>query len=329
MRRVSWGICVALYGFALRAGAQSVQVDPELPPYAPTSGIAGSIKSVGSDTMNNLMTLWAEGFRQQYPNVKIEIEGKGSSTAPPALITGSANFGPMSREMKEAEIDAFAKRYGYKPTMLAVGIDMLAVYVHRDNPLTGVSLPQVDAMFSKNRKLNHPRDVRHWGDLGLEGSWSAAPISMYGRNAASGTYAYFKENALGGGDFKDSVKEQPGSASVVQGVSRDRFGVGYSGIGFRNADVKPLAIAQEAGGKPVAAEPAAALSGDYPLARSLWVAVNYDPNGKLDPLRAEFLRYIFSKEGQQQAVKDGYLPLPAKTASEMLTSVGIEAKAGP
>ena len=302
----------------------NVIVDPELPDYQPAPGVSGSLKSIGSDTMSNLMSLWAEGFRSYYPNVKIEIEGHGSSTAPPALIAGTADFGPMSRDMKAQEIDEFQSKFGYPPTSLSAGIDMLAVYVHKDNPIAGLSLPELDAIFSKNRKLGLDRDVRTWGDVNLAPPWDTLPISPYGRNAASGTYGYFKSKALGGGDCKDSVKEQPGSSSVVQGVASERSGIGYSGIGYRTADVRAIPLAESAGATPVAAEPANAYAGTYPLARPLWLNLNYRPGGELDPVRREFIRYVFSKQGQEDVVRDGYLPVGAKMARQALETVGLE-----
>src|SRR5262245_24410302 len=219
----------------------------ELDDYTPgAAGVSGNVKSIGSDTMNNLMTLWAEDFRKQYPNVQVEIEGKGSSTAPPALIAGTATFGPMSREMKAQEIDEFEAKYGYKPTSLRTSIDMLAVYVNKDNPIESLTLQQIDAIFSKTRKGGETADITTWGQLGLTGEWANKPISLYGRNSASGTYGYFKEHALFKGDYKDSVKEQPGSSSVVQGVASDRYGIGYSGIGYKTADVKAVPLKGDA-----------------------------------------------------------------------------------
>lgn len=300
-----------------------VQVDPELPIYTPVQGVSGSLKSIGSDTMNNEMTLWAEGFLSMYPNVQIEIEGKGSSTAPPALVSGTSHFGPMSREMKSKEIDEFEKVYGYKPVGLPTSIDMLAVYAHKDNPIKGLSLPQVDAIFSKNRKGGYDKDVITWGDLGLEGEYAKAPISLYGRNAASGTYGYFKSVAMFKGDYKSSVKEQPGSSSVVQGVASDKFGIGYSGIGYKTADVIAIPLATREGGKIVSATPDNAYTGEYPLARFLYMYVNHKPNSELDPLRREFIKYVFSKQGQLDVVKDGYFPVTAPVAREALKSVGI------
>jgi len=314
-------IVLALAG---AAAAQAVQVDSNLPEYKPAQGVSGSLKSVGSDTMNNEMALWAEGFKRLYPNVNIEIEGKGSSTAPPALIAGTAQFGPMSREMKAEEIDNFVKEFGYKPTALPTSIDMLAVYVNKDNPIKGLTFQQIDAVFSKTRKGGAPRDIMTWGELGLSGEWADKPISLYGRNSASGTYGFFKEHALFKGDFKDTVKEQPGSSAVVQAVASDRYAIGYSGIGYKTADVRAVPLA-ESGTDFVPAEPEKGYSGEYPLARFLYLYVNAKPNTELDPLRREFLRYVLSQTGQKDVVKDGYLPLPAGTASKALTSVGIGA----
>jgi phosphate transport system substrate-binding protein len=317
---VGKGIMIAALA-ATTARAQ-VKVDEALPMYKPVQGISGSIKSVGSDTLNNLMTLWAEGFKNIYPNVTVEIEGKGSSTAPPALIGGTATFGPMSREMKKQELDEFEAKHGYKPTALPTSIDMLAVYVNKDNPVKGMTLAQVDAIFSKTRKLGHPEDLANWGQLGLEGDWKTLPISLYGRNAASGTYGFFKEHTLGKGDYKDSVKEQPGSSAVVQGVASDKGGIGYSGIGYKTADVRAVPLAS-AEGKMIEATPVNAYTGEYPLSRFLLVYVNFKPDSQLDPLRREFIRYVFSKQGQQDVVKDGYFPVTADIARDTLKKVGI------
>ena len=306
------------------AATAQVEVDPNLPKYEPTQGVSGSIKSVGSDTMNNLMTLWGEGYRAAYPNVRIEVEGKGSSTAPPALIAGTSTFGPMSRNMKDKEIDDFEKAFGYKPTALPTSIDMLAVYVHKDNPIRGLTLQQVDAIFSKNRAGGHPSDIKTWGDVGLTGEWADKPISLYGRNSASGTYGYFKKHALFKGDYKDEVKEQPGSSSVVSGVANDKYAIGYSGIGYKTADVRAIPLAVDADSEMVSAEPQNAYSGEYPLARFLLMYVNYKPGSRLDPLRAEFLKYVYSQQGQTDVVKDGYFPITAGIAAEALASVGIE-----
>jgi phosphate transport system substrate-binding protein len=298
-----------------------VQVDASLPPYKPVAGVSGNISSVGSDSLNNLMTFWAELFGKYYPNAKLQIEGKGSSTAPPALISGTAQLGPMSREMKGTEIDAFEKKYGHKPTGLRTSVDALAVFVNKDNPIKCLSLSQVDAMFSKSRRRGAKDDVTTWGQLGLTGDWANKPLSLYGRNSASGTYGFFKEHSLKNGDFKDAVKEQPGSASVVQGVTVDRFAVGYSGIGYATAGVRAVPLTEKDGGKCIEATADNSYSGTYPLARFLYVYINKAPGKALDPLVREFTRVMFSREGQEAVVKDGYFPIPAAVAKEELNKV--------
>jgi phosphate transport system substrate-binding protein len=326
-RRVNGWMAAALTAGAMAVSARAaVELDKKLPAYEPVQGVSGSIKSVGSDSMNNLMALWAEGFKAMYPNVQIEIEGKGSSTAPAALIAGTAQFGPMSREMKGSEVDGFEKKYGYKPALLRAGIDVLAVYVNKDNPIKGLTLQQVDAIFSSTRRGGQASDIRTWGDAGMTGVWANRPISLYGRNAASGTYGFFKDNALFGGDYKDAVKEQPGSSSVVQGVASERAGIGYSGIGYRTADVRPVPLARDANSKHVEAVAENAYSGEYPLARFLYIYINAQPGQPLDPLRREFVRFIFSRQGQEAVMRDGYFPVDANLARETLKGLGISAE---
>ena len=194
--------------------ASDSMADPAWKGYSQVSGVSGNLNSIGSDTLNNLMTLWAEGFRKEYPNVKIQIEGKGSSTAPPALIEGTAQVGPMSRQMKAKEMDKFEAKFGYKATSFPVAVDALAVYVNKDNPVKCLSMEEVDAAFSKTRRRGHSVDIDTWGKAGLDGNWHSTRVSLYGRNSASGTYGYFKKKVLKKGDYKDEVKEQPGSASV-------------------------------------------------------------------------------------------------------------------
>ncbi len=294
--------------FAVPA-AFAVKVDKKLPNYRKTKkSVSGTINSVGSDTMNNLMALWCEGFKKRYPRVKCQIEGKGSSTAPPALIKGTSQFGPMSRKMKAKEIDSFENSFGYKPTAIPTSADMLAVFVNRENPVKCLSIKQVDAVFSKTRRCGAKTRAAKWGDLGVGGAWGDRPITLYGRNSASGTYGYFKKEALCKGDYSDSVKEQPGSASVVQGISKDRYAAGYSGIGYTTSGVRAIALSRK-GGKCVEPEPK---NRKYPLARHLYLYVNKKPGEKFDILRKEFLKFVLSKQGQRIVIKDGYIPLGNK-----------------
>ncbi|MFQ5673700.1 MAG: PstS family phosphate ABC transporter substrate-binding protein [Nitrospinales bacterium] len=309
--------------FIATVSAAPLQVDPGLPSYSKAGGVSGTLSSVGSDTLNNLMTLWTEKFKEFYPNVNTQVEGKGSSTAPPALISATAQLGPMSRAMKNKEIDKFEKKFGYKPTPVRVAVDALAVFINKDNPIKGMSFDQIDAVFSKNRRRGYKKDITTWGQLGLTGDWANRPISVYGRNSASGTYGYFKKLVLKKGDYKDQVKEQPGSASVVQSVTVDRYSIGYSGIGYKTAGVRavPLSVT---GKNYIEANAENALAGEYPLARFLYIYVNKAPGKPLDPLTLEFLKLVLSRQGQEVVVKDGYFPLAAAIVRQDMNLIAGE-----
>jgi phosphate transport system substrate-binding protein len=317
--------CVISVGLSVwafpAAAADAVKLDPALPAYKAVSGVSGNLSSVGSDTLNNVMTLWAETFNKSYPNVKVQIEGKGSGTAPPALIAGTAQLAPMSRDMKDSERDQFEKKFGYKPTPIRVAVDALAIFVNKDNPLKCLSLEQADAIFSKSRRQGGKEDVKTWGQLGLTGDWAARPISLFGRNSASGTYGFFKDHTMKNGDFKDEVKEQPGSAAVVQGITVDRYAIGYSGIGYTTAGVRAVPLATKTGGACVEASAENAYAGKFPLARFLYVYINRAPGKPLDPLTREFVKLIASREGQEAVIKDGFFPIPNSIASEELSKV--------
>lgn len=314
----SLAAAVTWFGFG-----QAQDVDPALPDYERVGGVAGNLSSVGSDTLANLMTLWAEEFNRVYPNVNIQIQAAGSSTAPPALTERTSNFGPMSREMRDNEIESFERRYGYRPTAVPVAIDALAVFVHKDNPLQGLTMAQVDAIFSSTLRCGSATPVTTWGQVGLTGPWERRDIQLFGRNSVSGTYGYFKETALCEGDFKNNVNEQPGSASVVQSVSTSINAVGYSGIGYRTSSVRTVPLARSEGGDYFDATPINAVSGNYPLARFLWVYVNKAPNQPLPPLEREFIRLVLSKTGQNVVIKDGYIPLPAQVVEATLRNLGM------
>jgi phosphate transport system substrate-binding protein len=299
----------------------SEHLDPNLPEYQRVGGVSGNLSSTGSDTLANLMTLWTESFKREYPNVNIQVQAAGSSTAPPALTEGTSNFGPMSRVMKDKEIEAFETRFGYKPTAIRVAIDALAVYVHKDNPIGAMTISEVDAVFSATRRCGGNKDINRWGDLGLAGNWTERPLQLYGRNSVSGTYGYFKKVALCSGDFKNTVNEQPGSASVVQAVASSLNGIGYSGIGYITSGVKAVALSDGEGAEPVAATAENAISGTYPLSRYLYVYVNKKPGTPLAPLELEFLKLVLSKSGQEIVAKDGYIPVSARVVSRELRKI--------
>lgn len=299
--------CLAVNAMS-SAAAQAVEVDSKLEYYKPVSGVSGNLNSIGSDTLNNLMTYWAEKFKEYYPNVNIQIEGKGSSTAPPALIEGTSQLGPMSRPMKSSELDAFEKKYGYKPTEIRVAIDALAVFAHKDNPIEGLTLKQLDGIFSSTRKRGGT-DITDWSDIQVTGALASQPISLYGRNSASGTYGMFKDMVLKKGDYRATVKEQPGSSAVVQGVASDLSGLGYSGIGYKTSGVKAISVGGDDG---MLYEPSYenCMNGKYPLARFLYLYVNKKPGQPMDTLTKEFLRFVLSQQGQELVLKDGYYPVP-------------------
>jgi phosphate transport system substrate-binding protein len=304
---------------ATSAAFGQVQVDKNIPEYKAVAGVSGNVKSVGSDSLNNLMTLWAEGFKKAYPNVGIEIEGKGSATAPPALIQGTAQFGPMSRMMKDSEIDDFKKKFGYAPVPVRVAVDALAVFVNKDNPIKELSFDQLRAIYSVEGK-----DGVTWGDVGVVGEFANKPISLYGRNSASGTYGFFKEHALSKKDFKATVKEQPGSSAVVQGVAADKFGIGYSGVGYVTADVKAVPVKLKAADKAYEPTSENAYSGDYPLSRFLYIYINAKPGAAPTPIVGEFLKFVLSQQGQQIVVKDGYFPLTKNVIDEDIKAGGLK-----
>lgn len=323
-----WIACVAAAALTVsptpvHAQAQ-LKVDPKLPEYKAGNGLSGPLKFVGSDAMNNLVPIWSDGFGKSHPNVQFEIELRRETTGMSALIDNTAHFVPMTRPFRTPEIEAFKKKHGYPPTALTIGVEMLAVFVHKDNPIKGLTLPQVDAIFSRTRKGGFGKAINTWGDLGLEGEWANKPIALYGRNSASATYGYFKDKALFSGDFRDEVKEQPGNSSTVEGVGRGKYGIGYAGIGDKTADVRALPLAKDAKTEATPAEPERAVKGDYPLARKLYVYLNHKPGTELDPLRHEFVRYVFSKQGQNDVVTCGHVPIDEAIAVKARASVAIK-----
>jgi phosphate transport system substrate-binding protein len=321
-KKTSLALVLGAISFAPLSGeaATKLTVDPNVPPYRAVTGVSGDLSTVGSDTLANLMTLWGETFNNFYPNVNIQVQAAGSSTAPPALTIGTANLGSMSREMKENEIEDFEDKYGYKPTAFPVAVDALAVMVNKDNPIQGLSMDQIDAIFSESRKCGAPKAIETWGDAGVA-AWGAKSIQLYGRNSVSGTYGYFKEHALCKGDFKSNVNEQPGSASVVQSVTTSVNGIGYSGLGYSTSGVRVIPLAKKGSTDYVEATPENALKGTYPLTRYLFIYVNKKPNQPLPPLEREFLKMVLSKEGQEVVIKGGYIPLPAKVVEKYLNEL--------
>lgn len=315
-------IFTAFLYFYLLVNTNAVIAQP-LVDYSKTNGVAGSLLSVGSDTLAGMTTLWVEEFKTIYPNINAQVQASGSSTAPPALTEGTAQFGPMSRPMRGREIEAFERAHGYKPTALRVAIDAIGIFVHRDNSIKGLNFTQLDSIFSSTLRCGATQPINTWAQLGVDEDWAKRGIQLFGRNSVSGTYGYFKQNALCGGDFKKGVNEQPGSASVVQSVASSINTIGYSGVGYQVSGVKLIPIAKQ-GDQFIAASYENILSGAYPLSRYLYVYVNKHPNQDLPPMQREFIRFIFSKQGQAIVGKDGYVPVSAEFAQQELAKVGIK-----
>ncbi|EOZ5528332.1 PstS family phosphate ABC transporter substrate-binding protein [Vibrio metschnikovii] len=311
-------LMVMMASFPFSSGAAQSLTD-----YHRVSGISGSVLSVGSDTLAGLTTLWAEAFNELYPNVNAQVQASGSSTAPPALTEETAQFGPMSRPMRLREIEAFERTHGYKPTELRIAIDAIGVFAHRDNPIEGLNFTELDQIFSVTLRCGATESINRWSQLGLDYSWAKRRMQLFGRNSVSGTYGYFKQTALCGGDFKAHVNQQPGSASVVQSVASSINALGYSGVGYRVSGVKLVPIARQ-GRDYVYPSHDNILSGEYPLSRYLYLYVNKHPGRPLMPLEREFVRFIFSKQGQDLVSKEGYLAISAEVAQQELAKVGIK-----
>jgi phosphate transport system substrate-binding protein len=312
---------------ALAAGlfstSAAVALDQNLPPYKAVDGIAGQIRSIGSDTLKNEMLRWSKAFMAIYPNVKIDVSGEGSVTAPPALVDGIAQFGPMSRPMSNDEVKAFVDKFGYKAAHFRVAVDALAIYVHKDNPIRCLTVQQVNRMFSVNRRAAFGGEISTWGEAGLTGEWQTKPIVFYGRNTISGTYGFFKEMALYDGDFKPVVRQQSGSEEVVQHVANDRYAIGYSGIGFKTAGVRPVPLDLGDGGGCHDTSPETTYAGKYPFARYLYIYLNKKPNEPLDPLRAEFIKYIQSKDGQTETEQGGFYSITGPDREDDLNRLSV------
>lgn len=304
----------------ISASAQAL--DTPLQPYKKIPGVSGNLLSVGSDTLAGMTTLWVEEFKALYPNINAQVQASGSSTAPPALTEQTAQFGPMSRPMRLREVEAFERTHGYKPTALRVAIDAIGIFVHQDNPVQGLNFPQLDAIFSATLRCGAEDFVSTWAQLGIDTEWAKRNFQLFGRNSVSGTYGYFKKHALCGGDFKSQVNEQPGSASVVQSVASTLSGIGYSGVGYRVAGVRLLPIAKQ-GNEFVYPSRENILTGDYPLSRYLYVYVNKHPSKALSPIEAEFIKFIYSAQGQALVEKDGYVSITEEFAKQELAKVGL------
>lgn len=288
--------------------------DPQIHAYVRTPAtITGGLTVVGSDTMKPLIEQWENKLKEIYPHVDIKVKGSGSEQGLSALLEGKAQIGAASRKLTSVEISEFTKRHGYEPTEVAVAADALAVFVHRDNPIIGLTFRELDAMFCKERRRGAEKQITKWGQLGLDGEWSRADIWLHGRTSSSGTATFFREQVCLNGEFGSNVLEEPGSASIVAEVMKDRYAIGFSGIGYKTSTVRPVPLSERNSNTFIEATFETAINGTYPLRRHLYLYVNKPPaKGELPPLVSEFVKFAMSHEGQKLVVKQGFFPLPTE-----------------
>ncbi len=295
------------------------ELDPAIPSYSQEASVAGKFLVSGSDTMRPLIQAWVNDLHRRNPRLKISVDGSGSETGLSALLEHRSEAAAMSRRMTAREIAEFVKEYGFEPTEVPVAIDALAVFVHRDNPLPGLSLDELDAMFCLQRHRGLPYIVDSWGLVGLHDEWFDAPVNLYGRNGNSGTSYFFREEVCKGGTFQPRMVNADGSASVVMDVMRDRFGIGFSAIGYRTSLVKPLPVAAVKGGRYVEPTFEQAMNGSYPLRRNLYLYIAHPVSlASVQPV-STLVQFALSAQGQQLAIDYGYFPLTVQEIARLRT----------
>lgn len=292
-------------------------VDPALQVYSRTQGLKGKLTLIGSNTMSQVGAIWGDGFRRLHPDVQVEIQVKGSANAVGSVIDGSATFGLLSRNINEAEVKAFHGKFGYVPTILTPVLEPQGIFVHKDNPVKSLSLSQLDAIFSTSLKRGEKKTAKTWGDLGVKGEWAKVPVMARGRSATTGSQVFFQSAILGGGDFRPDMVAHESNPDLIGAIGKDHRSIGFAGSTFDNPEVKLVPIAWQTGEVAVDVSHTA-----YPLVRRLQLVVNNNPSTKLDPLQMEFIKYIFSKSGQQDVVIGGFLPVPAGAAQIALEAIG-------
>jgi phosphate transport system substrate-binding protein len=333
-RYLSSLILILLIAFSSRAQDMN-----SLPRYESRDGVSGTIRIWGDDRMETLMSFWQEGFREFHPDVRFETKLMGTGTGMAGLYTGVADLALMGRDSTSSEIMAFEWVFRYKPLGIEVATGSLrvpgktfavAVFVHKGNPLSKLTLAQLDAIFGSEH-LRGPSNIRTWGELGLTGDWKDKPIHPYGYDVETGTGWFFRRAVFKGSDkwncdvreFAD-VKRSDGTVvdageRILEALAEDRYGIAYSNLGFMNPQMKPIAVGSADGGPFYEATKDNLIQRKYPLTRAASIYVNREPGKNLDPKVQEFLRYILSKEGQQQVVREGdFLPLTPEVVREQL-----------
>ncbi|WP_340680550.1 phosphate ABC transporter substrate-binding protein [Paraglaciecola sp.] len=289
--------------------------------YQSKGALTGKINSTGSDTLANLMSFWADEFKHRFPNVEFELHSEGSTTAPPALLAGTSNLAPMSRKMRAAELALFQQKFGYQPLAIKVAMDAIAVFVHRDNPLDAITIEQLDRIFSEHTLCGRHAKIVHWGEAGLTGQWAGKKITVLGRDPRSGSYSFFKEISLCGGDFSLDMEALPGSGSIVQAISNNHNAIGFSGMGYKTSGVRTLPIIHN--GIMTLPNISAETNWDYPLTRFLYLYINKTPSEPLPEVLREFILLVLSNTGQHTVELDGYAAVSETIIEENLQKLAI------
>lgn len=299
------GIFAALFVSLIAAPASGQILDPALNPYRPQEQLDGSISLMGSTTMTNIASAWAGQFELFYPDVEKKLEIRGSRGAVPAVMSGEATFGLLSRKVYDSEITAFTEKFGYAPKVVTVCLEHIAVYTHPDNPVRSLTLRQLQSVLAGKTKT--------WGELGVEGPWAAQPIRVHGRQSDTGSRV-FLEQALRLGETHQPAHEYSSNEELVEAVSQDKIGIGYAGLIFKTSAVKDVPIAFKADTPAVKVDSLAAAQGQYPLMRPLQLVFNQKPGTKLSPAAAEFVKYAVSRTGQEDVIRSGFQPIDSVRA---------------
>jgi phosphate transport system substrate-binding protein len=265
---------------------------------APTAGASGStttgtrkpVTVKGSDTMVILVQRWAEEYMKQNPGMPVQVTGGGSGTGFAALVNGTTDIATASRAIKESEVQQVQARHKVAPQEIAVAKDGVTFYVHESNPITALTQEQLKGIYLG--------DIANWKDVGGED----APIVVYSRENSSGTYVFVKEHVLENDDYTERALTLPGTAAVVNAVSKEKNGIGYGGAAFARG-IKELKV--KVGADEIAPSAANIQSGKYPLARNLFFYVRGEPSGAVK----QFIDFALSPEGQQVVTQVGYFPV--------------------
>ncbi len=307
----------------LAGGGGRPLLDPNLPIYRPIEVLKGQLKLGGSNTLSHVAAVWIASFEQFYPDAKITVEVNGSRAAVADVKAGSTDIGLLSRRVREDEINTFHKSFGYPPTVLTPCLERTAIYVHKDNPIKGLTLAQLDAIFSSECRRGAEQPCRTWKQLGLKGGGASQPIVAHGRTKETGSQVFMQEAVLLGGTMRDDMQTHESNVDLVKAIAKNPGAIGFAGLSYALPGVRAVPLTVEDGGDFVAIDSPEADRGAYPLVRRLQLVVKHDPQHDLRPIEREFIKYVFSTQGQEDVVKAGFQAIPARPARVALDAVGL------